>query len=332
MPLRLAVRRNIPVFQTNLTHIYRMGRKNLFAYNDFFHFPERFAALPEDIQEAGIKLAEARIQRRFAGEVGVDMAYSTKSAYGKARHDRLLRESSKKKILIATHCFFDSPHSYGKNTFPDFYEWLDFLGKMSEWTDYDWYIKTHPDFLPGTKEIIDNFVERYPKFTLLPSDASHMQIIAEGIDLALTSYGTIGFEYAALGVMVINASMNNPHIAYNFNLHARDVEHYRELLENLEGFNFRIDRRAIYEYYFMRYIYNTENLFFKDYNKAMAEISGYDSQFTPMVYEKWLNEWSLQRHIEIAKALHDFISSGEFRMDYTFYGREFSVASLGVTT
>lgn len=329
MPLRLAVHRDIAVFQTNVTHLYRMNRKDLFAYNDFFHFPKRFAALPEDVREAGLKLAEARIQRRFAGEVGVDMAYSTKSAYGAARHDTLLRESPRKKILIATHCFFDSPHSYGKNTFPDFYEWLEFLGEMSERTDYDWYMKTHPDFLPGTKEIIDGFIERYPKFTLLPSNASHMQIIEEGIDLTLTSYGTIAFEYAALEVPVINASMNNPHIAYDFNIHARDVEHYRELLENLDKLEFSINKRSVYEYYFMRYLYNTEDLFFENYEKAIEEIGGYDAQFTPAIYEKWLSEWTPRRHEEIVKALHDFVRSGEFRMDYTYYGREFSAASLG---
>lgn len=329
MPLRLAVHRDIAVFQTNVTHLYRINRKDLFAYNDFFHFPVRFAALPEDVREAGLKVAEARIQRRFAGEVGVDMAYSTKSAYGGARHDRLLRTSSKKKILVATHCFFDSPHSYGKNTFPDFYEWLEFLGEMSKRTDYDWYMKTHPDYLPGTKEIIDAFVERYPKFTLLPADASHMQIIDEGIDVALTSYGTIAFEYAALGVPVINASMNNPHIAYDFNLHARDVEHYRELLENLDKLEFSIDRRQVFEYYFMRNVYNTEDLFFEDYDRAIKEIGGYYVQFTPVVYEKWLSEWSPRRHQEIVKALHDFVRSGDFRMDYTYYGREFSAESLG---
>jgi hypothetical protein len=198
---------------------------------------------------------------------------------------------------------------------------------MSKRTDYDWYIKTHPDFLPGTKEIIDKLVERYPKFTLLPSDASHMQIIAEGIDLALTSYGTIAFEYAALGVLVINASMNNPHIAYDFNLHARDVEHYQELLENLKELHFSIDRQAIYEYYFMRYIINTENLFFEDYDRAVAEIGGYNFQFTPKIYEKWLAEWLPHRHEEITNALHNFVLSGEFRMDYTFFTREFSVVS-----
>ena len=41
----------------------------------FFHFRERFAELPENVREAGIVMAQRRIQRRFSGEVGVDMAY-----------------------------------------------------------------------------------------------------------------------------------------------------------------------------------------------------------------------------------------------------------------
>lgn len=330
MPLRLAVQRSIPVFQINVTHAYRLSKQNLFAYNDFFQFRERFAELPLNVREAGIKLAERRIRRRFAGEVGVDMSYSTKSAYAAPKHDRLLRKSMKKKILIATHCFFDSPHSYGNNIFPDFYEWLDFLGKITECTDYDWYIKTHPDYLPGTKEIIDNFVATYPKFTLLPSDASHHQIIDEGIDLALTAYGTIAFEYAALGIPVINASQNNPHIAYDFNLHAKDVEDYRRMLLDLNHLDFQVDKRQVYEYYFMRYIYNTEDLFFENYDKAVEELGGYDEQFTPAVYEKWLEVLTPERHVEIQQALRAFIKAGAFRMDYTFYGREFSMASLGV--
>ena len=328
IPLRLAVYRDIPAFQTNITHVYRLSRDNLFAYNDFFHFRERFGEFPKDVQEAGIALARQRIRRRFSGEVGVDMNYSTKSAYMTPKRSRLLRKSNKKKILIATHCFFDSPHSYGKNTFPDFFEWLDFLGQMTECTDYDWYIKTHPDFLPGTKEIIDSFIERYPKFSLLPADASHHQIIAEGIDLALTSYGTIAFEYAALGVPVINASMNNPHIAYDFNLHAPDVETYRDWLFDLDHLNICIDKRQVYEYYFMRHIYNTEDLFFENYENFLNEIGGYHAQFTLLAYAKWLAEWTPDKHEKIVNALSSFVASGKFRMDYTAYGGEFTVANL----
>jgi hypothetical protein len=328
IPLRLAVHNGIPAFQTNVTHVYRLSKDNLFAYNDFFYFREKFSELPNEVRDAGIALAERRIKRRFSGEVGVDMSYSTKSAYIDPKHSRLLRISNKKKILIAAHCFFDSPHSYGKNIFPDFYEWLDFLGKLTECTDYDWYIKTHSDYLPGTKAVIDSFVARYPKFNLLPSDASHHQIIAEGIDLALTTYGTIAFEYAAMGIPVINASQNNPHIAYNFNLHAKDPEHYSSMLLDIDNLDLSIDKRQVYEYYFMRYIYNTENIFFDDYEQAIIEIGGYYSQLTPLIYKQWLSEWSSRKHSEISKGLQDFVASGRFRMDYNFYGDKFSAIAL----
>ena len=251
IPLRMAISRGIPAFQINASHVYRLSKQNLFAYNDFFGFPDAFRSLPADLQSAGLVQAKQRIDLRFAGGVGVDMGYSTKSAYGEHKTERLLKESTRTKVLIATHCFFDSPHSYGKNLFPDFYEWLDFLGKMTLETEYDWYIKTHPDYLAGTKEIIDSFILRYPNFRLLPADSSHHQIISEGINVVLTTYGTIGFEYAALGIPVVNASLNNPHIAYNFNLHPKDVEEYRKILTNLDNIELQIDKKEVYEYYFM---------------------------------------------------------------------------------
>ena len=314
MPLRFAIERSIPAFQANVTHIYRMSKENYFAYKDFVYFRERFAALPVDTKKLGIAEAKRRIERRFAGDVGVDMAYSTKSAYGASRHARLLQESSRKKILIATHCFFDSPHGYGNSIFPDFFEWLDFLGKMTEVTDYDWYIKTHPDYLSGTKEIIDNFVAKYPKLTLLPADASHHQIIAEGIDVALTVYGTIAFEYAALGIPVINNSLNNPHIDYNFNLHSKDIEDYRSLLLELNHLDFSIDKQQVYEYYFMQYIYNKDDLFFNSYSDTIEEIVGYQKQFTPAIYEKWIDEYTPERHADIIETLKLFIDSKKFRL------------------
>ena len=314
IPLRIALRRNIPAFQANLTHMYRMNKTNYFAYSDYRYFPELFAALPEGIKKAGIAEAQRRIEKRFSGEVGVDMAYSTKSAFGASRHGRLLNESPRKKILIATHCFFDSPHSYGNNIFPDFYEWLEFLGGISQATDYDWYIKTHPDYLSGTMEVIESFLRRYPNITLLPADSSHHQIISEGINLALTVYGTIAFEYAMLGIPVINASQNNPHIAYSFNLHAESIGHYKKLLMDPQTFFHKASKKDIYEYYFMKNIYNTENLFFQDYEKAIAGLGGYDKQFTPMVYGKWMSEWTPKGHAKIINAIQRFADSGEFKL------------------
>jgi hypothetical protein len=313
MPLRIAVQRCIPAYQANIHHIYRLDSNNLFAYNDFFNFRKIFSRLPIELQASGIEMARERIGRRFSGEVGVDMIYSTKSAYGSVREDRLLRDSPRKKILIAAHCFFDSPHSYGNNIFPDFYEWLDFLGKTSEETDYDWYIKTHPDYLPGTMEIIKSFVERYPKFTLLPSDASHHQIIAEGIDVALTVYGTIAFEYAAFGIPVINASQNNPHIAYDFNLHAKDLNDYRRLIHGVQEMNFPIDLSSVYEYYFMKNLFFSWDIFFKSFNLTIIELGGYNNLFSALVYDRWLQEWNREAHEALLDRLTNFLRSNTFR-------------------
>jgi hypothetical protein len=315
IPLRIAISKGIPAFQINATHAYHLSNKNIFAYNDFFEFREVFDSLPTNIKITGLEQARERIKLRFSGKVGVDMKYSTKSAYGEYKTERLLKESTRTKILIATHCFFDSPHSYGNNLFPDFYEWLDFLGKMTSETDYDWYIKTHPDYLDGTMEVIDSFIKKYPKFNLLPADSSHHQIISEGIDVALTTYGTIAFEYAALGIPVINASLNNPHIAYNFNLHPKNIGEYECLLLNLENMAPSIDKQQIYEYYFMKNIFNTDNWLFKDYQQMINEL-GYEGQFNPKVYKKWVSEWTPQRHIQIIGTLQKFVASGDFRLGH----------------
>ena len=51
-------------------------------------------------------------------------------------------------------------------------------------------------------------------------------------------YGTIGFEYAAMNIPVINASLNNPHIAYDFNINPKTRENYQKILKNLKNIKF----------------------------------------------------------------------------------------------
>jgi hypothetical protein len=82
-----------------------------------------------------------------------------------------------------------------------------------------------------------------------------------------------------------------------------------------QTFLHKASKRDIYEYYFMKNIYNTENLFFQDYEKTIAGLGGYDKQFTPMVYGKWMSEWTPERHTEITEALQRFADSGDFRME-----------------
>jgi hypothetical protein len=311
--LRLAVSRQIPVYQVNAQTLYYISDTYYYrAYNEFFDYPQFFGELSEREKLEGVQAAKERLDRRLSGEVGVDIVYSTKSAYIKKQEKKALADSPRIKVLIATHCFFDSPHPYGVNLFPDFYEWLTFLGEISKKTDYDWYIKTHPDFMPGNIEIIQGFIKRFPKFILLPAETSHHRITEDGVNFALTIYGTIGVEYAALGVPVINASMCNPHVAYDFNIHPKSVEEYEHILLNLPNLQFHIDINQVYEYYYCRFLNNADNWLYDNYNGFLEEIGGYCNQKEPISYQKFLEQFSQRKHQQILQTLDRFVESKDY--------------------
>lgn len=320
IPMRIAINNGIAAYQVNSHGCYCMNKQKLWAYTDFYDYPEQFSKLSPDEQAEGLKVAKERIKKRFSGEVGVDMAYSTKSAYTNIKKNRVLSNSGNFKILIAAHCFFDSPHGLGQNLFVDFYEWFHFLGGISEKTDYEWYIKTHPDSLPGNLEILNEIIAKYAKFKLIPSDTSHHQLIDEGIDCALTTYGTIGWEYAALGKLVVNASLSNPHISYNFNLHPRSIDEYKRILMSLPEQKVNIDISEVYEYYFMMLGRDKmSNWLFHDYNSFLEEIGGYKNQFTSISYEKFLAEFSENQHDKSLQISNNFIDSNDYCMQKKHY-------------
>ena len=143
--------------------------------------------------------------------------------------------------MIAAHHFSDAPNAFGRFLFNDFYEWVDFLGKKTNELDYNWYIKFHPNEFESNKSTINFFLRKYKKLKLIPNNIKHSQLIAEGIDLVLTVYGTIGFEYAYFKIPVVNAGQNNPHIAYKFNFHPKNLSDYNFAIKNFNKlkFNFK---------------------------------------------------------------------------------------------
>ncbi|MDT8375591.1 MAG: hypothetical protein RQ867_02505 [Mariprofundaceae bacterium] len=312
--LRVAVHRSIPVYQATAQRLYYItDSHNYRAYNEFCDYPKWFSELSSEERNNAYAEAEKRLTLRFSGHIGVDMHYSTQSAYASVDGgERVIAESSRVKILIATHCFFDSPHPYGINLFPDFYEWLSFLGDISERTDYDWYIKTHPDFLPGNMDVINGFLKKYSKFRLIPANTSHHQIIEEGIDFALTVYGTLGFEYAAQGVTVINASMCNPHVAYNFNIHPQTVDEYEKILLDLKNQKIAIDIKKVYEYYYCRFINSFDDWLYDDYKAFIQTIGGHVRQLESISYNCFLAEFSPAKHQAILDTLERFEKSKEY--------------------
>ena len=275
LPSRIAAFFEVPAFQVTAESIYRITSENTHAYTAFKHYPELFRSLPKEVQIEGKKLAKKRLELRFAGYIGVDMHYSTASAFSSPAEDiRVLKENSKPHILIAIHDFYDSPHSYGLNLYPDFYQWLLALAEISRKTDYNWYIKTHPDIRGEGHLIIQSFITDHPKFSYIASSTSHHQLIREGISLALTIYGTIAMEYPYLGKPVINASLNNPHVRYNFSVSPKSHEEYENLLMHLDLLQVTKDKESILEYYFIHNLFMLKSWTIRDFDAYFKSTNG----------------------------------------------------------
>lgn len=307
---KVAYQARVPVYLPNPAYPTLVERP--YAVHAYFpDYREMFRRLPLEEQRARIALAKRQLERRFNGEVGVNMPYATKSAFRYSGDEaRVLRESSKIKVLICTHCFYDNPHAYGGFLFLDFYEWLRYLGAISERTDYDWYLKAHPDPLPGTLETIREIVKEFPRITVIPHETSHHQLAKEGIDFVLTAYGTVGHEYPALGVQVINAGYN-PHVAYDFNWHPKSLDEYEYFLLNLDTLHASIDLEALYEFYYMHYYYVfADDLVFTSYRQVLEELTP-AQRLGSAVYGYFLDRLTDGRHQRTIDRMREFIESGK---------------------
>ncbi len=310
IPLRIAAKRNIISFQCNCHNIYKLSGNNLYAYSEFKTYKDDFKNLDEDLKIKGLKIAEEKIKQRFDGKVGVDMPYSKKSAFHKDfSAENVLSKSKKKKILIAAHDFFDAPHVYGANDiFTDFYEWFQFLKILSKKTDYEWYIKSHRDWFAKTDKILRDFAEKNSNFKVIPSDTSHFQIAKEGISCVLTVYGTIGWEYAYLGIPVINATIDNPHILYDFNLHAKNIKEYEDMVLNFDKYKINYDKKNIFEFYLMHNIIRRSDWLLEDMNETIDQI-GYQSFSKTTFYKHFINSFDRDKQSRIKQLISDFLTN-----------------------
>ena len=316
---RIANARNIPVYSTALGMSYRVSRPFMFARR-YRHLRKWFLELPEEERAKGLQRAKQKLEQKFAGSFITDSPYVDKSPFhGGCTEQPVLRSSSKFKVLIATHCFFDNPHSYDGMLFPDFYEWILFLKEVADQTNYDWYIKVHRDPLPGTLEALGALLGQNSKITMISPEVSHQQLIGEGIGAALTCYGTIGIEYAALGVPVVNACRGNPHNAYSFNFQPGTIDEYTNILMSLPEHcaNLKIKMEDVHECYFMKHDFLSPDWPGElAYEKIMKSLG--PQKFTQSaIFEHFLQYWTPDLHSEILVREKSFLlGGGSFNTKY----------------
>ena len=304
----IAVSKSIPVYAL----CYKMVKATLdFCDRPVYpYFKEMWGQLTQEEQTYGIKWAKEHISKRLRG--GTDeVFYNNKKNYTFAeqkKREKILRTSNHIKIVICPHIFEEDCYWCGEQIFDDnYFEWLCHLGELSEQTpSYDWYLKMHPFAQRRDMIIIDKILQRYPKIKKIPSNISPIQLREEGIEYALTVYGTIGHEYPEIGIQVINAGVN-PHSAFDFTWNPKTKAEYDELIYNLDKLNKKKDEEGLYQFYCLNYLYynweyiNFRKLFFENPLLPMdsLELQVNGKHLGTWKYDEYMKEWTKERDVYI---------------------------------
>lgn len=323
LPLRVAANKKILAYVLDIQHLFQVTKKNLYQLSDCKDLKKISKSLNKIDLKKGKLEAEKRLKSRFSGAEALNMDYPDlqKSSFHKKFNKRVIKKTKRKKILICAHEFFDAPHIYGKNFFSDFYEWMEYIGKISNETSYDWYIKNHVNqpgkykiYQPATVKILKDFVKKYKNIKILPNNYSHQQILQEKVDFVLTVYGSIGYEYPYFNIPVINATKNHPGRKYDFSITPKSKKEYGSILKNLDNLKFKINKDEILEYYYLRFIYNGSYNWLVNYTEVLKEFKEWSNIYNDKFYNFYMKKFDKIKYTKNSKKYLDFINSNNYRI------------------
>ena len=298
--MRIACQRNIPVYRAHLNYVEYIKHKNYNVGKQFRNYPKYFKSLNSKNKIELINKSKILLEDILKKKIG---STNLKKFVPK--------ETKNKKIsvLIAMHNFYDSPHVFGKMLFPDFYEWLNYLVKISKKTNYKWYLKLHPENDIKDFKFIKKIIGKKGNIEILPSDVTHKFVLKKKIQFVLTCFGTIGYEYAYLGLTVINACKFNPHQAYNFNLNPKNILEYSKIIKNLRQYLIKPPKKEILEFFYIRHTLLSNNCLDIKKKKLKNVFKWQNEIYKPELYKIWVKNCNKKKHNKIYEFFKDFINS-----------------------
>ena len=270
---RIAYKNRIPVILLNTREVL-CPSYDFEIYERFSNYPSYFDSLSSNEKIRLLDESKKLQKNRLSGSVDGSLPYQEKSAFDNDKTKMQIQKSNYSvRVLIAVHDFFDNPHAYSKMMFRDFWVWLEFLGELSQRTDYEWFIKMHRDFSEAEYEAVLLFTEKYPNIRRINPNTTFHQLKSEGLTHVLTCHGTVGHELPELGINVINCA-HNPHIAYEFAETYLNIDDYSARLMALDSKDRPRSTKKLLEFYAAHYFIMNPSGFIYPFGNTYLEKDG----------------------------------------------------------
>lgn len=223
--------------------------KNLQQCESYWLFRKDFARL--DNKKQIFKISEKNLhQRIFKGKRAAKTMWGQVTPYELKNIYQF--NSNKPKIIILPSCFFDSVNFFRNSLFIDCYEWLDFILNHAQKTDFEWYVKPHPDGKDGNEEILKNFKKKYPFLKILTREVSNYSFKKYNFCSMFTWRGSAIGEFTYMGIPTVAAS-DNFHISYQFGKPALSKRILKSKILNANKLKLKYKKNDLLEF---NYMYN----------------------------------------------------------------------------
>ena len=301
IPIRLAAQRGIPSYEANITaHGTRyFSQSKCRPYLEVEDYPQFFQELSQEDQVEGIEWADASLSSRLS--LGAKDPWVLSGKPWAADQEIDLPELGPRgvRVLVATHEFSDSPNIY-RNLFPDYFEWLRHLGRITLDSPNQFILKAHPDGPDDEDKHLEAIIEEFPHFVCVGKDTSNAALIRAGADRVITMYGNIGIEFAYLGKTVVFASPHNPFSKYTVGYHCNSIEEFETRVREIGNLKPLGSNRDVCQAFFVNTRMNSFSFFYPGF------------QFPQDPWKWFVSKWNFSEHEEIISAYMDWIASEQY--------------------
>ena len=241
---RVALKKGVKVIETNdiTTFLHEnMDDNNLPTYHHSLNKIIKNIVSSENLNKKKLATREVRgaknLQHRLESNIdNIDAlkAYSGK-IYSKEKLCKTLNINVNDRIgFIAGHIFNDAPHNGKFLLFKDFYEWMDkTLDYCSMAKNINWIVKPHPASKLYEEEGVVEELVRFKNASniyICPIDLNTSSL-RHCADVILTVNGTIGLEYACLGIPSILSGFSC-YSGFGFTREPSTATEYCQMIQN----------------------------------------------------------------------------------------------------
>ena len=217
---------------------------NKTKYRHFFCLNNSTEELIKKFEKNNITLPEVLLQvkeninHRLNGNIqdlDVINAYRDKKFFSRDEiYQKLSLDNKKKNAIIMCHAISDFPH-IDSSIYEDYYIWLDrLLDLIKDNNQVNWLIKPHPtSYMYAEEGVVEKLLKEKNilNVKLVPNNMSTASL-KEFTDIILTVRGTVGLEFALLGIPTLNAGKGF-YSGYGICYEPNTEEEYKKYLDNI---------------------------------------------------------------------------------------------------